>query len=79
MFFGLLKRSAAGMLVDAGPPPKKRYAWPSSSTSGAGSNFHATPSAPGVLPLISVLVRSLVHGPSGLSPVITLLEPPPLA
>ncbi len=44
-----------------------------------GSNFQATASAPGVLPLMSVEVRSLVHGPSGDSPVMTLLDPPPLA
>ena len=60
------------------PPPKYRYAWPSSSMNAAGSNIHVTPLTPGVLDVMIARPTGSVNGPVGLVLLITPMLPPPL-
>ena len=61
---------------DGTPPPKQRYALPSSSTITAGSNNHSTVSHVGVCRLTSCFPRGSVQGPSGESAVRTPIPLP---
>src|SRR6478609_2387538 len=76
----LITRAVFGWSVsDPTPPPKYRYAEPSSSISTAGSTNQITPATPGVEDVISAFANGSTNGPDGESDVSTPMPPALLA